>query len=373
MKATKPGKYHRIAKEVGANTNNGNLVIECIEHLNPQEQVEKVAESFASVSQQYDPINLSSLPAYLPSEEPPQLNVYKVSQNIQNQKRTKRTLPIDIPDNLRKEAAVFLAEPLTDIFNTCLREGKYPKTWKHEWCTPVPKKKVAIKNLKDVRQIASTSDFSKIFEKFLIEYVHQDITHKLNNRQYGGKQGVGTEHLVVTLLNRIKKLLDDPENLTVVLSSYDWKGAFDRIDPTTVAVKLIELGLRSSIVKIIIDFLNEQKMEVKINKCTFKPHDLIGGGPQGSLIGQLLYIIASDDVAEDIPEEDKFKYIDDLSALEAVQVKDKLKQYDVHQHVPSDVPTGQMFLPSATFRTQKDIEGISQWTTQNKMILNEDK
>ena len=60
--------------------------------------------------------------------------------------------------------------------------------------------------------------------------------------------------------------------------------------------------------------------------------DLIGGGPQGSLVGQLLYLIASDDVAEDIPEEDTFKYIDDLSALEAIKLEGKLVDYDVFQH-----------------------------------------
>ena len=84
MKSTQPGQYHSIAKQIGTNSNNGNLVIECIEHLDPQKQVEKVAESFANISQQYDPVNLKEIPAYLPSEEPPHLEVYKVLQQIQN-------------------------------------------------------------------------------------------------------------------------------------------------------------------------------------------------------------------------------------------------------------------------------------------------
>ena len=67
------------------------------------------------------------------------------------------------------------------------------------------------------------------------------------------------------------------------------------------------------------------------------PLYIIGGGPQGSLIGQLLYLIASDDVAEEIPEEDQFKYIDDLTAVEAQFTDGKLVDYDVLQHVPSDV------------------------------------
>ena len=168
-------------------------------------------------------------------------------------------------------------------------------------------------------------------------------------------------------------ILDDPERFAVILSSYDWSGAFDRIDPTKFAVKMIRLGIRSSIVRVIIDFLNDRKMEVKMNGHTSTPYDLVGGGPQGSLIGQLIYIISSDDAAEDIPEEDKFKYIDDLSAVEGVNTGIKLSEYDVHSHVPSDVATEQKFLAAGTLKTQQYNTSICKWTTTNKMILNEEK
>ena len=103
------------------------------------------------------------------------------------------------------------------------------------------------------------------------------------------------------------------------------------------------------------------------------PLDLVGGGPQGSLIGQLLYIIASDDVAEEIPEEDKFKYIDDLLSVEAQFMDGKLVAYDILQHVPSDVAVGQQFLPQITFKTQAYNDAIFDWSQKNKMILNQDK
>jgi hypothetical protein len=44
------------------------------------------------------------------------------------------------------------------------KENKTAQLWKQETVTPVPKKKTALKVLKDVRKIASTSDYSKIFE-----------------------------------------------------------------------------------------------------------------------------------------------------------------------------------------------------------------
>ena len=77
----------------------------------------------------------------------------------------------------------------------------------------------------------------------MLQFVLEDISEKLNVRQYGGKKGVGTEHLIVTLIDRIKKLLDHPDKLIVMLSSYDWKGAFDRIDPTKVAFKMIRMDI----------------------------------------------------------------------------------------------------------------------------------
>ena len=121
-----------------------------------------------------------------------------------------------------------------------------------------------------------------------------------------------------------KKALDNPECDAAIISSCDWSGAFDRVDPTLAAIKLVKIGIRSSIVKVLIDFLNERKMTVKMNGEQSSTLGLIGGGPQGSVIGQLLYIIASDDVAEDTPEDEKFKYIDNLSLLEAVKAKDRI-------------------------------------------------
>ena len=294
LKTTKPAMYYKMAKQIGAidKTGNNEIKIECIEGLNPQEQVQAVADSMAEVSNQYSPVDLSKLPSYLPAEEAPQLEVYKVFQQIQKQKKTLSTLEIDIPANLRKEAAVFLAEPLTDIFNSCLRNGVYPNTWKFEWCTPVPKKVKKLKNFNDVRKIASTSDYSQIFEHFLLEYILKDISSKLSKRQYGGRKGVGTEHLLVTMMDRIQHLLEDPETFAVLLSSYDWKGAFNRLDPTMVATKLIKMGIRSSIVKVLIDFLIDRKMKLKMNQETSSVLNLVGGGPQGSLIGQLFILLA---------------------------------------------------------------------------------
>ena len=90
-------------------------------------------------------------------------------------------------------------------------------------------------------------------------------------------------------------------------------------------------------------------MQVKLNGQTSTSHDLTGGAPQWSILGQLLYIIGSDNAGEDVPSEDKFKYIYDLATLEALNIQNKLIHYKYLKHVPSDIPTKQRFLLADTF------------------------
>ena len=72
-------------------------------------------------------------------------------------------------------------------------------------CHPVPKEKPskAIKLLTNVRKIASTLDFSKIFEHCLLDFIMEDISEKMNKTQYGGIKGVGTKHLMISVIDRI--------------------------------------------------------------------------------------------------------------------------------------------------------------------------
>ena len=149
-----------------------------------------------------------------------------------------------------------------------------------EIVTPVPKKTTKLEKLTDMRKMVSTSDFSKIFEKYFKEWIMEDIYNNLSSSQYGGKKGTaGTEHGTVNFVDRILQMLDQNDKYAVIVSYDNWRGAFDRQDPTIMIKKFIELGVRSSLVL------------------------------QGILIGQLLYCGSSDDAASEIPQEDKFKLL----------------------------------------------------------------
>ena len=56
------------------------------------------------------------------------------------------------------------------------------------------------------------------------------------------------------------------KNIYAVLVSYVyWRGAFNRQDQTITINMFIKLGVRSSVIPIMIDYLRNRKMKVKIN------------------------------------------------------------------------------------------------------------
>ena len=375
LKSSKPGNWFNMLKKLGGTESKvkERVQVESLEGLTDQEAVEEVAGTFAAVSQSYKPCDTKQLPSYLPAGRPEALSVFQVLEKLKTMKKTRSTLPIDLPDQLRIECAVDLAEPLTDIFNSCFENGVFPIAWRREWVTALPKPNRELKTCSDLRKIASTSDYSKLFEKFLMKFVIEDIGLKIDPHQFAAKKGVGTEHLLVAMMDRVLGLLDKPGMTAVVRAAADWASAFDRTDPTKSIQKFIKMGVRSSIVPILMQFLTDRKMSVKFNNAESKMYSLIGGGPQGSQTGQETYIVASDDSAYHVPLEDRFKFCDDVSILEVVMLGDVLTEYDCTQHVPSDVGVDQLFLDPQQCRTPENLATIATWTKENLMQLNEAK
>ena len=118
---------------------------------------------------------------------------------------TKFTLPIYIPDKLRQECAPQLAGPLKTIINNSLKQSIYPALWKYEWVTAAPKI-TCPKLIGDLHKISSTSDYSKVYEGFLKDWIMEDISENIDIGQFGGQAGMGTEHMIVCYLDRIMKL-----------------------------------------------------------------------------------------------------------------------------------------------------------------------
>ena len=70
------------------------------------------------------------------------------------------------------------------------------------------------------------------------------------------------------------------------------------------------MGVRPSLIPLLADYLTDRKMKVKFNGEMSEFLALIGGGPQGTLLGQIEYLVQSNDNADIVSPDDRFKYID---------------------------------------------------------------
>ena len=101
--------------------------------------------------------------------------------------------------------------------------------------------------------------------------------------------------------------------------------------------------------------------------------DMAGGGPQGCHLGQLEYS-QSNDSGACVASEDRFKFVDDMSLLELINlITIGISSYNFRNHVASDISTDQKFLPPKNCSSQSYLDSVQQWSDSKLMQLNENK
>ena len=99
-----------------------------------------VNDHFLSINADLPPLDLKSLPAYLPAPQPvPIITPYEVCHKLLEVKPFKSHGLDGIPNRVIKEFAYELAEPVCTIFNESLSSGIVPVDWKDASITPIPK------------------------------------------------------------------------------------------------------------------------------------------------------------------------------------------------------------------------------------------
>ena len=187
IKGSHSNFYRQVRKVGGLKDKSRRLRIASLEGKSDQECAQAIGEEYAATSQSYSPVDLSSLPAYLPALPPPQVGELEVWAKLKKLKKTKSTFHIDLPEKLQKEFSVELTAPLVDIYNCCLNQGIFPRIWKEEMVSPVPKVE-KLQEINQTRKITCLSDYCKIYEGFLKAWVLEDISKNESVSQFGGEK-----------------------------------------------------------------------------------------------------------------------------------------------------------------------------------------
>ena len=101
---------------------------------------EAINDNFSSISHIRPPISPIELPAFMPTHPASQIQVWDMYNALRTLNVNKAASPDGLTGKLIREFACELSIPVTDIFNSFLKEGILPQVWKDATIAPVPKK-----------------------------------------------------------------------------------------------------------------------------------------------------------------------------------------------------------------------------------------
>ena len=293
------------------------------------------------MSQEYDPILKENIvvPEFEKSSTP-HITVKEVKEKLLMIKTKKSTAPGDVPAKLIKAAADHLAFPLTDIINTAIRLGEWPDIYKIETITPVPKVRPT-RLLEDLRPITNLFTYCKIGEKIICEMVVEDMVQKMDPSQFGNLKTTSIQHYLISLINRISSVLDKNSKgdiFAACVTFYDYKQAFSRQCHQLGVESFIRNGVRPSLIPVLVNYFQGRSCRIKWRGHLSSKRLLPGSGAQGSILGNWEYLSQTNNNVDHIPPEDRWKWVDDLTALEVVDlINIGLSSYNFRQHVASDI------------------------------------
>ena len=247
LKEKNPKQWYSVVKRLASYEDKSKGAnIESINHLPSQQQCDLIANEFANIPNSYNPLHTSDI--YIPNfteNEIPVFTEAQVWRKLAKLKTKRSSQKGDVPSKLFKIFAAYLAEPLVNIFNSCIRTGYYPELWKHEIVTPIPKTFPTL-NITDVRNISGLKNCDKIFESLLAELIMSDIQAKMDPAQFGNTKGTSINHYLIKMINRILTALDKNsrrEKFAVVANLIDWNKAFPRQCPKLGVQSFIKNGV----------------------------------------------------------------------------------------------------------------------------------
>ena len=398
LKDAQPGKAFSVLKAMGAQPGDCtdeqtfSLPGHLEQGLNDQQCAEKIAEHFASISQEFLPLDPSKLPERVKARladntVPPVITEHECYLKLKAAKKPKAVIPGDLPNSIVKEFTVELASPLSKLLNNITQTAQWPDQFKIEYVTPIGKIPLP-QTEDDLRPISLTAFFSKCMEQFIVSWLLEIIGSKMDFRQYGGMKGNSICHYLIEFINFIL-YHQESESTAVLACLIDFSKAFNRQDHSILITKLSDLGVPGWLLKLVIAFLQDRQMKVKYKGKYSKLFSLPGGGPQGTLLGLFLFLVLINDLgfegqvnnAGDLITSKKkvkdmnaihLKYVDDFSVAESVKLTTQLNSVPVSERPQPDMfraRTGHQLRTEGS-KVMDQLKKTQAYATENKMKLN---
>ena len=256
----------------------------------------------------------------------------------------------DIPQSVIAKALPSIANHLTKLFNTSLKQGIFPEAWKRSHILAL--KKVSVRSsTSDFRPIALLCFLSKVLEKLAHDQVVGFLTKSniLDKFQTGFRKHHSTQTALIKLTDDIR--IGKDKKLATLLVQFDFSKAFDNVSPSRLLKKLQDIGFSKTALQWFWSYLCGRSMCVHSKSSTSAPREINIGVPQGSVLGPLLFCIYMNDLQ---------LYLNDNHTIRILYADD----LQIYIQVPADqIQHGLQLLSDSANK-------VSEWAETNLLSLN---
>ena len=260
----------------------------------------------------------------------------------------------NINNMLLKQLSSSVLKPMTICVNKSLSEGLFQQSMKLADVYPLFKSKEK-SDTNNYRPISLLLTLSKLLEIVVHEKVYQFLsdTNKIYSSQCGFRSGHNCENAIGELLGAILKGYQS--NKYTVGLFLDLSKAFDTLQHSLLLEKLHYYRIRGIALDWFHSYLNDRKMRVKCcvtnsGQTEYSEYQTITyGTPQGLCLGPLIYLIFTNDLANN------------LSFCNSIMFADDTTLYKTHNS-----------LRYLKWSVEQDMTVLMDWFRANKLTLNLD-
>ena len=203
-------------------------------------------------------------------------------------------------------------------------------------------------NKENYRPVSLLPHLSKVFERIIYKQIKSYMGDKLTKCLTGFRKSHGTQHSLLTMLEKWKRGIDNGANVPALFM--ELSNAFDTINHDLMLAKLKAYGFSTNALNLIHSYLKNRNEKVQIHNKFSLERNVNAGVPQRSIDGPLLFNLFINDLVFFIQYSVLSSYADDNNLYVIGKNKEDIKSL--------------LLL---------DFEIVNNWFYENFMILNPGK